>query len=162
MSCVLRGPSGVAARTAVPTLCGFISLLPPDTTHTIAFIFIRRIKGVPGTHYYTLKKAFWDFYIRVRPDLIWLTEVRTYLRRTRDGKKKKTRRMIRIGRPLTTKPIVWSSKNSGGNEKFGVRVGYSSTSINIDPFRTAVSFWGQFVTKYLEFDCCVPKTGLEF
>ena len=34
------------------------------------------------------------------------------------------------------------------------------TSVN--PFRTAVSFWGQFGTNYLEFDWCVPKTGLEF
>ena len=36
-------------------------------------------------------------------------------------------------------------------------------AVNIlDPFRTAVSFWGQFGTNYLEFDWCVPKTGLEF
>ena len=31
-----------------------------------------------------------------------------------------------------------------------------------NPFRTAVSFWGQFGTNYLGFDWCVPKTGLEF
>ena len=30
------------------------------------------------------------------------------------------------------------------------------------PFRTAVSFWGQLGTKYLEFECLVPKTGLGF
>ena len=29
-------------------------------------------------------------------------------------------------------------------------------------FRTAVSFWGQLGTNYLEFECLVPKTGLEF
>ena len=31
-----------------------------------------------------------------------------------------------------------------------------------NPFRTAVSFWGQLGTNYLEFECLVPKTGLEF
>ena len=33
---------------------------------------------------------------------------------------------------------------------------------NINPFRTAVSFWGQLGTNYLEFECLVPKTVLEF
>ena len=32
----------------------------------------------------------------------------------------------------------------------------------INPFRTAVSFRGQLRTNYLEFDWCVPETGLEF
>ena len=32
----------------------------------------------------------------------------------------------------------------------------------LNPFRTAVSFWGQLGTNYLEFECLVPKTGLEF
>ena len=31
-----------------------------------------------------------------------------------------------------------------------------------NPFRTAVSFPGQLGTGYLEFECRVPKTGLEF
>ena len=31
----------------------------------------------------------------------------------------------------------------------------------LNPFRTAVSFWGQLGTTYLEFDGFVPKTGLE-
>ena len=33
---------------------------------------------------------------------------------------------------------------------------------HINPFRTAVSSWGQLGTNYLEFECLVPKTGLEF
>ena len=32
----------------------------------------------------------------------------------------------------------------------------------IHPFRTAVSFWGRLGTNYLELDCLVPETGLEF
>ena len=32
----------------------------------------------------------------------------------------------------------------------------------VNPFRAAVSFWGQFGTNYLEFDWRVPRTGLEF
>ena len=32
----------------------------------------------------------------------------------------------------------------------------------LNPSRTAVSFWGQLGTNCLEFDCLVPKTGLEF
>ena len=39
----------------------------------------------------------------------------------------------------------------------------STTTINtVNPFRTAVSFWGKLGTNYLEFECLVPKTGLEF
>ena len=32
----------------------------------------------------------------------------------------------------------------------------------LNPFRTAVSFWGQLGTNYLEFEWFVPKTGMEF
>ena len=32
----------------------------------------------------------------------------------------------------------------------------------VGAFRTAVSFSGQLGTNYLECDCLVPKTGLEF
>ena len=32
----------------------------------------------------------------------------------------------------------------------------------INPFSTAVSFWGQLGTYYLEFELFAPKTGLEF
>ena len=34
--------------------------------------------------------------------------------------------------------------------------------VAIHPFRTAVSFWGQLGTIYLEFEWIAPKTGLEF
>ena len=33
---------------------------------------------------------------------------------------------------------------------------------HFNPFRTAVSFWGQLETNYLGFEWLVPKTGLEF
>ena len=32
----------------------------------------------------------------------------------------------------------------------------------LNPFRTAVSFWGHLGINYLEFECLVPKTELEF
>ena len=32
----------------------------------------------------------------------------------------------------------------------------------LNPISTAVSFWGQLGTNYLEFERFVPKTGLEF
>ena len=32
----------------------------------------------------------------------------------------------------------------------------------LNPFRTAVRFWGQLGTKYLEFEWFAPKTGLQF
>ena len=38
----------------------------------------------------------------------------------------------------------------------------SGVLLTLNPFRTAVSFWGQFGTNCLEFDWCAPKTGLEF
>ena len=34
--------------------------------------------------------------------------------------------------------------------------------VPLNPFRTAVSLWGQLGKKYLEFEWIVPKTGLEF
>ena len=42
------------------------------------------------------------------------------------------------------------------------RVELASDGDVVNPFRTAVLFWGQFGTNYLEFDWCVPETGLEF
>ena len=37
-----------------------------------------------------------------------------------------------------------------------------SVPVYLNPLRTAVPFWGQFGTNYLELDWWVPKTGLEF
>ena len=48
---------------------------------------------------------------------------------------------------------------------FGSTLGSSlspRSGLYINPFRTAVSFWGQLGTNYLEFGCLVPETGLEF
>ena len=39
---------------------------------------------------------------------------------------------------------------------------FRKTAAHLNPFRTAVSFWGQSGTNYLEFECLVPKTGLDF
>ena len=35
-------------------------------------------------------------------------------------------------------------------------------TFQLNPFRAAVSFWGQLGENYLEFEWIVPKTGLEF
>ena len=39
---------------------------------------------------------------------------------------------------------------------------YGVCEVQLIPVRTAVSFWGQLGENYLEFECLVPKTGLEF
>ena len=36
------------------------------------------------------------------------------------------------------------------------------THVYLNPFRTAVLFWGQWETHCLEFEWLVPKAGLEF
>ena len=38
----------------------------------------------------------------------------------------------------------------------------ASGRASLNPFRTAVPFWGQLGTDYSEFECLVPKTGLQF
>ena len=44
---------------------------------------------------------------------------------------------------------------------FGIKTWLSQKGGFMNPFRTAVSFWGQLGNKYLEFEWIVPKTGLE-
>ena len=51
---------------------------------------------------------------------------------------------------------------TGGVYGIGLAVSPSTIAALVNPFRTAVSFWGQLGTNYLEFECFVPKTGLEF
>ena len=61
------------------------------------------------------------------------------------------------------KTVTKLEKN--GHEPF-IRAGDTPTTIrsstSVNPFRTAVSFWGQLGANYLEFEWLVPKTGLEF
>ena len=72
------------------------------------------------------------------------------------------------------KPIIPGKKTGSTNGllKTGLelkaRTSWNMTTNNIhvhrtggNPFRTAVSFCGQLETNDLEFDWCVPKTGLE-
>ena len=42
------------------------------------------------------------------------------------------------------------------------RIGKLIVKRGINPFETAVSVWGTFVTNYFQFNRCVPKTRLEF
>ena len=54
---------------------------------------------------------------------------------------------------------------SGRPESYGifsVRQGVKVPLSAINPFRTAVTLWGQLRASYLEFEWFVPKTGLRF
>ena len=46
--------------------------------------------------------------------------------------------------------------------KYSICIHYQYSTTSFNPFRAAVSFWGQLGANYLEFDWLVPKTGLEF
>ena len=67
--------------------------------------------------------------------------------------------------PMAFKPFKDCSLVLGtiGDELLGIWVPCPQDETGVlNPFRTAVSFWGQLGTNDLEFDWCVPKTGLEF
>ena len=53
--------------------------------------------------------------------------------------------------PISTSAKFWLDENVRGWSR--------KTKSPLNPFRTAVSFWGQLGTNSMEFECLVPKTG---